>query len=262
MSEATDRSAGLRVIFLGTGDPFASGGRLQSAILIDAGAGGRFLLDCGATTLVALARAGIDPDSIDGVLLSHFHGDHAGGLPLLLLDLVANREGDGARPPRARPLTIAGPEGTEEFLREALALFRWSGALEAAHAAGALRFVTLVTGSGSTIDALRVLPFAAVHTPEALMFRLTLAGRTLAYSGDTAWTEAILPLCMDADLFICQTYTFALPQRTMLSHAELMARRSRLSCRRLVLVHIGAEMQRHLAEAGARVAEDGMTIDL
>src|SRR5579885_2866206 len=129
MSETSGAGAPT-VTFLGTGDPFASGGRMQSAVLLDAGAAGRFLLDCGATTLLALARAAIDPDTLDAVLISHFHGDHFGGLPLVVLDLVANR--DAGRPPRSRPLMIAGPAGTEQRLREAMALFRWEEAFTAA----------------------------------------------------------------------------------------------------------------------------------
>jgi ribonuclease BN (tRNA processing enzyme) len=250
----------LRVTFLGTGDPFASGGRMQSAVLLDAGASGRFLLDCGATTLLALARAAIDPDTLAAVLISHFHGDHFGGLPFLVLDLAANR--DGGRPPRPRPLTIAGPAGTEQRLREAMALFRWEEAFSAATRRDLLRFVVLRPGERPAIGPLQVKPFAAVHTPEALMFRLTLAGRTIAYSGDTAWTEAIVPLSAGADLFVCQCYTFSLPQQTMLSHTELMAQRERLSCRRIVLTHIGAELEGHRGESGETVAEDGMTVTL
>jgi hypothetical protein len=60
----------LRLTFLGTGDPFGTGGRFQSAILLD-GAHGRYLLDCGATTPLALARAGIDPNTIDGIIITH-----------------------------------------------------------------------------------------------------------------------------------------------------------------------------------------------
>ncbi|HZQ36717.1 MAG TPA: MBL fold metallo-hydrolase [Dehalococcoidia bacterium] len=255
------RSAGsLRVTFLGTGDPFGSGGRMQSAVLLDAGAAGSFLLDCGGTTLLALARAEIDPDTIDAVLISHFHGDHFGGVPLLLLDLVANRDGDRAI--RPRPLTIAGPAGSEQRLREAMALFRWEEAFAAAERMDLLRFVELGPDQPGSVGPLRAEPFAAVHTPEALMFRLTLAGRTIAYSGDTAWTEAIVPLSAGADLFICQCYTFSLSQDTMLSHAELMAQRKRLSCRRIVLTHIGAELERHRGEAGELLAEDGMTVTL
>ena len=46
---------------------------------------------------------------IDGIMLSHLHGDHFGGLPFLLLDaqFLARRE---------RPLLIAGPPGTRARL--------------------------------------------------------------------------------------------------------------------------------------------------
>ena len=62
----------------------------------------RFLIDCGATALVAMRRFGIGPGCIDAVFLSHLHGDHFGGLPFLLLEaqFVSRRR---------RPLTIVGP---------------------------------------------------------------------------------------------------------------------------------------------------------
>jgi ribonuclease BN (tRNA processing enzyme) len=232
---------------------------MQSAVLLG-GAAGHILLDCGATILLGLERLAIDPDTIDAVLISHFHGDHFGGLPFVVLDRVASR--DGAPASRPRPLTIAGPAGTEQRLREAMALFRWDDAFAAARHMNLLQFITLRPGVHADVGALQVEPFAALHTPEALMFRLTFAERSIAYSGDTAWTEAILPLSADADLFICQTYTFSLPQQTMLSHAELMAQRPRLSCRRIILTHIGAEMEQHRGEARELVAEDGTTISL
>jgi metal-dependent hydrolase (beta-lactamase superfamily II) len=71
----------VRVQFLGTGGPFARGGRLQTCILIESDQG-RYLIDCGMTALVAMARFGIDPGSIDMVLVTHLHGDHYGGLLL------------------------------------------------------------------------------------------------------------------------------------------------------------------------------------
>ncbi len=50
------------------------------AILIDAGLSAR-------KTLQRLALAGIEPGQISAVLLTHEHGDHAGGLPVLLRSL-------------------------------------------------------------------------------------------------------------------------------------------------------------------------------
>src|SRR5881275_2856123 len=103
--------------FLGTGDPFGSGGRLQSCVLLESDAG-RYLIDCGATTPYALDRFGVDPASIDGVIISHWHGDHAGGLPALILDLFLGTSHGATRQPRYRPLQIAGPVGTEDRVRE------------------------------------------------------------------------------------------------------------------------------------------------
>src|SRR5207245_8976218 len=92
--------APLQVQFLGSGDAFGSGCRLQTCILVK-GAGEPLLLDCGATSLVAMKRSGVEPNEIGLVLLSHLHGDHFGGLPFLVLDGQFSR--------RTKPLVIYGP---------------------------------------------------------------------------------------------------------------------------------------------------------
>ena len=96
----------LELVVLGAGDAFGSGGRNQPAFLIHLSAWA-FLLDCGATTLVALKRLGLDPGAIGAILLSHLHGDHTAGIPFLFLQyqFLTRRE---------EPLVIAGPPGTEE----------------------------------------------------------------------------------------------------------------------------------------------------
>ena len=49
----------MRVQFAGCGDAFASGGRFNTCILVTAGER-NVLIDCGASSLVALRKAGID----------------------------------------------------------------------------------------------------------------------------------------------------------------------------------------------------------
>lgn len=90
--------------FLGTGDAFGSGGRFNTCFLVERG-GNNLLIDCGASSMIAMRRFGVDPNSIGVILVTHLHGDHFGGLPFFVLDaqLVSRRP---------RPLTIVGPKGT------------------------------------------------------------------------------------------------------------------------------------------------------
>src|SRR5579859_4754697 len=104
----------VRVRFLGCGDAFGSGGRLQTCFHLG-GAGDELLIDCGATSLQALKREGIDPSSVAAVALSHLHGDHFGGVPWLLLN--------GRFAHRSMPLVVSGPAGTEARVRTVLEAF-------------------------------------------------------------------------------------------------------------------------------------------
>ena len=97
-------------LFIGTSDAFGAGGRRQSATLLRAG-NGAVLVDCGATTLTGLHDLGVDRDEIDAIIISHFHGDHFGGIPLLLLAALYEDE-------RKHPLRIAGPVGIEKRVRQ------------------------------------------------------------------------------------------------------------------------------------------------
>src|SRR5687767_3595271 len=91
----------MRVTLLGTGDSLHAAGRGHSSLLVD-DAHGRFLVDCGATTPQALAKLGVDPSTIDAVLVTHLHGDHFAGIPFLFLAATYGK-------PRASPLVVAGP---------------------------------------------------------------------------------------------------------------------------------------------------------
>jgi ribonuclease BN (tRNA processing enzyme) len=56
------------VQFLGSGDAFGSGGRLQTCIYVEAG-DTRCLLDCGTSSLIAMRRWGVEPALIDVILV-------------------------------------------------------------------------------------------------------------------------------------------------------------------------------------------------
>ena len=70
----------MRVQFAGSGDAFGSGGRGRRASTCPA-RDRWMLVDCGATSLVALKAQGLDPDAVEAVAVTHLHGDHFGGCP-------------------------------------------------------------------------------------------------------------------------------------------------------------------------------------
>src|SRR4029077_13412730 len=185
----------VRVTVLGSGDAFGSGGRLHSAYLVDA-PGTTFLVDCGPSVLQAMKRFGRDPEQLDFVLLSHLHGDHFAGVPFLFMQYRFDA-------PRTRRFVVYGPPGVERRVR---ILF---GALydKPSHdpLPFPLEFEELAPEREQAIGPVRVLPFVVPHAPEltAFGYRITVAGRTIVYSGDSSWTDDFVARSRGADLFIC-----------------------------------------------------------
>jgi ribonuclease BN (tRNA processing enzyme) len=250
----------LTVHFLGSGTPLGEGGRLQACILVSNG-DRRVLLDCGSTSMVALACAGVEPESIDAILISHLHADHFGGVPLLLLDAAV-------RPARVRrPVIVAGPGETAIRVRAALEVSGWSAAWTNAMANSRVEFVTLHDRQAKVIAGLSVTCFAVPHNPVTAptALRLVWDGTTIGYSGDAGWTPALRDVAADADLFICGVWSFATADPTFLDYRTLVAQRGGLSCKRLILTHLGPDMLAHLDDLAAdavELAEDGLTLTL
>ena len=94
----------MRLQFLGSGDAFGSGGRFNTCFHLERRQHGNVLIDCGASSMVAIRKWDVDPRGISTILVSHLHGDHFGGLPFFVLDGQFRR--------RERPLLVVGPPGT------------------------------------------------------------------------------------------------------------------------------------------------------
>ena len=173
--------------FIGSGDAFGSGGRFNTCFLVT-GAHGRFLIDCGASSLVALKQAAIDPASIDAIVVSHLHGDHFGGLPFLLLDARLMSK-------RRKPLLLCGPRGFEERLRAAQeTLFPGSSARPLGFA---LEHRVLDGGTRCDVGHFAVTPYPAVHEAGAPCYslRIECEGKVIVYSGDTEWNDRARRRC-------------------------------------------------------------------
>ena len=239
--------------FIGSGDAFGSGGRFQTCLHLSSD-GDALLVDCGASSLIALKRAGVDPGEIGTILLSHLHGDHFGGLPFLILDGQFNR--------RTRPLVVAGPPGVRARVEATMeALFPGSTRVERRFV---VEFVELAEGVARTVGATSVTAFGVVHPSGAPSFalRVGFGGTVIAYSGDTEWTERLVDAARGADLFVCEAYTFERTVKYHLDYKTLRERLPTLGCRRVILTHMGPDMLAHLREIDVEHAEDGRRISI
>ncbi len=244
----------MQLRFVGCGDALGSGGRYNTCFHIT-GERVNFLIDCGASSLPALKRLDIAREDIDLILITHFHGDHFGGLPFLLLD--AQFTG------RTRPLVIAGPQGIETRLTQLMeALFENSSRTKQRFD---LSVIALKPEETRTFGAVDVTPYPVVHGESGgpfLAYRVEAEGRVIAYSADTEWTATLIPAARDADLFIAEAYYYDKVVKNHLSLKTLEAHLAEIKPKRLILTHLSDDMLTRLDTLAYIAASDGMIVEL
>lgn len=240
--------------FVGCGDAFGSGGRLNTCFHV-VGERANFLIDCGASSLIGLERLGIARRAIDTILLTHFHGDHFGGVPYFVLESHFGK--------RMRPLTLAGPPGIEAWYVRALeAAFEHFSEIKLAFD---LRIVTLPERSATDVGPLRVTPLPVVHGNSGGPFfgyRIAVEDRLIAFSGDTEWTDMLVEIARDADLFMIECYSYDKPIRNHLNYKTIEQNLPRLAAKRIVLTHMGHDMLAQRHRVPQVTASDGMVVEV
>jgi ribonuclease BN (tRNA processing enzyme) len=244
----------MQLRFVGCGDALGSGGRSNTCFHVT-GENVNFLIDCGASSLPAMKRLGIARDDIELILITHFHGDHFGGLPFFLLDAQFSR--------RSRPLVIAGPQGIEMRLAQLMeALFEHSSRTKQRFD---LAVVALTPEESRTFGAVTVTPYPVVHGESGgpfLAYRVEAEGRVISYSADTEWTEMLIPAARGADLFIAEAYYYDRIVKNHLSLKTLEAHLGEINAKRLILTHMSDDMLGRLGTLAYTAADDGMVVEL
>jgi len=246
----------MRLSVVGCGDAFGSGGRLQTCYHLDTGAE-RLLIDCGATSIIGLNRLQLDPNSVSTIVISHLHGDHFAGLVWWLLHAqhVAKR---------ATPLTIAGPPGIEaRFVAAAEALFAGSTKVPRRYE---LRFIEMTAGVPVGLAGAQILAYEVSHPSGAPShaLRFEFGAKTLAFTGDTEWVEALVPCGLAADLYIMECYALEGKVRYHMSWQTISANLARIGARKVMLTHMNQTMLANrdkIVASGIVLAEDGLVVD-
>ena len=154
----------MKIITLGTGDAFASGGRASTSILLD----GTFkvLLDCTPQAIHSLRRCNYSPNQIDYIFISHLHGDHSGGLPLFLLNLKHRESGI---------VKISGPNGLDRLIKNVY--YEYYGDVDMKKY---FEFKSLSSNYPFTVNYIE-----GDHSVLDYIYKIEIDGITVVYTGDT-----------------------------------------------------------------------------
>ncbi len=184
----------MKLLFLGVGEACDPAHGNTSLLLADQ-AGTSLLLDCGFSVPHRFFARVRDADRLDGLWISHFHGDHCFGVPLLLLRFWEMG--------RKKPLTILGQEGTGERLTTLLEL-AYPGFAD--RLCFELRFQLLEPGVSLMFRDLRLQAAETVHSQKNLGIRIDSGRTSIYYSGDGRASREAITLMTGCDLLVHEAF--------------------------------------------------------
>lgn len=203
------------------------------------------LLDCGPGVATAVNTV-IEAAELNGVFISHMHCDHCYDILPIARSVIAPRlpypDGSGNHElrPGPDPIPLYVPAGSRQVFESLQSLFP-VGTAPALNRAIDLAFDLREYEAGDTlvIDGVTVRPFAVRHAAVACGFRVETEYGTVAYTGDTGWSEELVDGARECDLLLCEA---TLRTADAGPHGHLSAREAgRLAARagagQLVLTH-------------------------
>ncbi|MFY9574366.1 MAG: MBL fold metallo-hydrolase [Blastocatellia bacterium] len=251
----------MKLTILGSGTVVPSETRNSAGYFVEL-PDARIMLDCGAGTVHALARYALPWEQMTHLFVSHFHVDHVGELASLFFAFRY-----GIKTNRTEPLTILGPLGLNRVI-DGLKMAFGATLLETKFPVS-LRM--LAPGDRVELGPDSVLTVAKTpHTSESLAVRIESAGRTLCYTGDTAYDDELARFFSKADILVSEcSFREPRPGVPHLSVSEAARLATRAGVARLIVTHFyfdvnETELKEELAREFAgevMIGRDGLSVE-
>lgn len=252
-----------RITFFGTGNGLSYPNRENTFFLVQHLPGATaYLVDCGGSPWAKLVKAGLTPENLGAILITHAHPDHIYGLPSLVQSLwLAGR---------TKPLPIYCPAGAEKTVRGLLDLFdlpRKPNMYEIQIQEQSLEGETPAVSSGG----LGISTFPALHgiPTMGMVFNESGAQGTVkvVYSADTVYNPLLETVAKGATCLIheCNGAERAIGQHSSLH--DVVRLMEKTHPQQVVLVHLteGEDYDKLLKHYNLKqpefvIAEDGMSL--
>ncbi len=239
-----------RLLFLGTAAALPTARRTNSIIAITGENGkGGLLIDCGGDTYGALLRAGLGPNDLDDLFITHAHIDHIGSLPSLI---ESYRLGG-----RSKPLRIWALPEVMAVARKLIAAFDFELHLD--NWTFDVTFHEVEHGEELTLGGYKTRVMRMDHAVPSAGVRMELPRGPVAYTCDTQPNPALSELGRGARLlitestFLRQHVEYARMTKHMTAY-EAGQQATACGVESLALVHIGEGEDMAMEEARAEAA--------
>ena len=229
----------MRIIVLGAGTTIPTKKRFGSSILLETSLGG-ILLDIGPGAIEKLRRIGYDFETINRILITHFHIDHVSDLLPFLKMRGLSRKSYGRF---KEPIDIYGPRGLNVFIEDLLVKNRFLSYLMDFDVLRDVRFHECWDGVAAADERLEIRSAPVEHF-NGVAYRIRIDGIDLVYSGDTVPDERLIRLAENVDVLIHEcSYPSGQKLGKHTADDELIEIVSRIRPRITIAIHLYPEME-------------------
>ena len=243
----------MEITFLGVGEAFDEH-LANTSMLVRTEYEGKpvtLLLDCGYSVPPAFWQLGLNTETLDAIWISHFHADHAFGIPALLVRFWEEK--------RKKDLCFFGQKGIEPFVLKCLELAYPNFYPRLGFS---LRFEEVEPKKPLKAFGMSWSTAVNDHPQRDLALRMEAQGKSLFYSGDGRPTSETSTLAKGVDLIVHEAFHLSkdIPGHGTIAGSVEMA----LACRakRLALVHIQRNVRRERFEEIRELAKSVQELEV